>query len=138
MAGIINSFSVEYHGAYAVGGFLKASLNLTCATGVFGQLADPSGHMPRLHNGGTIDFVRIIQPVPRASTGGPAGTGASGSFLLAEYDGTGGAERWAAHTHASGATAGDAYPRFQLSMQATGSTEYTWYVEYGRVHSVPR
>lgn len=133
MVAIVDSYSAEYAGAYSHGGFMKAH-RVTGASMGWEQLQDPSGHMPRLANGGDIQFVRIMIPVPKGSTGGPPAV----VNLVAEYQGTGGAELWAANTGATGTTAGDAWPRFQLTSPSGATGPYTFYVEYGRVHSVPR
>jgi len=138
MTAFVASFSITYQGAYTVGGFLRAyTTGQTGRTGL-GQwhlLTDPSGFMPRLPNGGDTKFVRILQPTPRAAVQGPI----VAAMLVAEYQGTGGAEIFAERTGVSGATAGDAWPRFQMASNVTGAgVPKIWFVEYGRVHSTPR
>ena len=128
------SFSQEYGGAYSKGGFMKVvGTGITGNTGGWQQVLDPSGHMPRLPHGGCTDFVRILIPVPRGSSGGPP----AAVNLVAEYQGTGGAEMWAARTGVTGPSGGLQWPRFQARIPAA-ETVYCFFVEYGRVHSVPR
>lgn len=128
------SFSQEYGGAYSCGGFMKCvGTGITGATGAWHPVIDPSGHMPRLQHGGDIQFIRIMIPVPKGSDAGPP----AGFNLVAEYEGTGGNEVWAMRTGQTGPTAGLYWPRFQARIPAA-ETVYCCYVEYGRVHSVPR
>lgn len=141
MTAYVDSFSQEYGGAYSIGGFMKC--HHTGATGfaAWHQLEDPSGHMPRLPHGGDIQFVRIMTPYHIAAVNGGPGNLPTTGRVIAEYQGTGGAELWAARTGVTGPSGGHAWPRFQLSAIVSGAAVgavLCFYVEYGRVRSVPR
>jgi hypothetical protein len=121
----LDTVSIAYRGVLSVGCFL----GITSAGGAAYELVVDAGSLlPEIPGTqaaqGQLEFMRINVPYEDGQAF-PAGIG-----LVAAYEGAGGAEFWAA-------SAARNVPVFQM-LGTDAVTSFIFYVEYGRMHSVPR
>jgi hypothetical protein len=114
---VLNSVSIITRGAYEVCAFLNITSE---AGGGWEVVTDAGGLLPEILGG--LDFVRILVPAETQEEGPVAGIN-----LTAEYAGAAGSEDWVDGGH---------HPAFQ--MLAGDQDPHVFFVEYGRVHSVPK